>query len=76
MKRSIIQLFTLCLMIGAMFSFGSCNREICDNSCIFNNDGECDDGGEGSVWDEDQPVPCDFGTDCNDCGVRNSKDRP
>lgn len=47
----------------------SCNRELCDNTCVFANDGECDDGGEGAIKDSH----CEYGTDCNDCGVRTKK---
>ncbi len=39
--------------------------EFCDNSCYFNSDGECDDGGYGST-----SSLCKFGTDCRDCGRR------
>jgi hypothetical protein len=35
----------------------------CDNSCRFANNGECDDGREGSDTDV-----CSPGTDCSDCG--------
>jgi hypothetical protein len=35
----------------------------CDNSCRFANNGECDDGRQGSDTDV-----CAQGTDCNDCG--------
>ena len=41
---------------------------LCDNSCpaFFTNDGVCDDGGEGSRWNN-----CgQLGTDCADCGER------
>lgn len=37
----------------------------CDDTCPFNNDTECDDGGPGSVT----PF-CGLGTDCTDCGPR------
>jgi hypothetical protein len=37
----------------------------CDDTCVFNNDTECDDGGPGS----DTPF-CGLGTDCADCGPR------
>lgn len=39
--------------------------EYCEDSCIFANDGECDDGGQDSQSDY-----CDWGTDCTDCGKR------
>ena len=37
----------------------------CDETCFFSDDGECDDGGEGSVTSA-----CGLGTDCMDCGQR------
>ena len=37
----------------------------CDNECVFADDGECDDGGEGSTSDL-----CGLGHDCHDCGKR------
>lgn len=39
--------------------------ELCDDTCIFANDGACDDGGPGSATDY-----CGFGKDCTDCGIR------
>jgi len=39
---------------------------ICEDTCTFANDGECDDGGPGSDYSV-----CSYGTDCNDCGVRS-----
>lgn len=40
-------------------------KELCDDTCIFSGDGECDDGGPGSATDY-----CGFGRDCTDCGMR------
>ena len=40
-------------------------RAVCDNTCNFAGDGQCDDGGLGSA----HPF-CQLGTDCDDCGVR------
>lgn len=37
----------------------------CTNTCRSSNDGECDDGGPGSLYNV-----CAFGTDCADCGPR------
>lgn len=37
----------------------------CDDSCTFNGDAECDDGGTGATYSL-----CNYGTDCTDCGVR------
>jgi hypothetical protein len=56
-------------------AIGSCNTdepeplEACSNTCQYANDGECDDGGQGSVT---SLCPC--GTDCADCGQRNADD--
>ncbi len=38
---------------------------ICENTCMYMGDGECDDGGPGSDYDV-----CGYGTDCADCGPR------
>lgn len=37
----------------------------CENSCATAGDGECDDGGPGSLY-----ALCGLGSDCNDCGPR------
>ena len=34
----------------------------CSDTCVFANDGACDDGRPGAPFSL-----CDFGTDCNDC---------
>jgi hypothetical protein len=39
----------------------------CTNTCLFNNDEECDDGQTGSTTSL-----CACGTDCSDCGERAS----
>ncbi|XP_070543375.1 extracellular serine proteinase-like [Ptychodera flava] len=39
---------------------------LCENTCTHHGDGECDDGGEGALYDV-----CDLGTDCDDCGPRH-----
>lgn len=39
--------------------------EICEDTCPWAGDGECDDGGPGADYDG-----CDYGTDCSDCGPR------
>ena len=38
---------------------------VCLNACAYANDGECDDGLDGSTYDVCQP-----GEDCQDCGAR------
>ena len=37
----------------------------CFNDCAFDHDGECDDGGPGSVY-----FNCAYDSDCADCGCR------
>ncbi|MFT6396400.1 MAG: hypothetical protein ACJAYU_001143 [Bradymonadia bacterium] len=44
---------------------GAGSGSICTNTCGTPNDGECDDGGPGSLYSI-----CSYGTDCNDCGTR------
>lgn len=39
----------------------------CNNVCDHSYDSECDDGGPGSGYEE-----CSFGSDCTDCGRRDS----
>lgn len=57
--------YPLLLAVSAVLLLGSCKQELCDDTCFWPADGECDDGGEGSVNDY-----CAFGTDCTDCGIR------
>lgn len=40
---------------------------MCLNTCAYANDGECDDGGEGSLYNV-----CAYGSDCGDCGPREA----
>jgi hypothetical protein len=40
-------------------------NHMCENTCNAHNDGECDDGGQGSDFSK-----CELGTDCTDCGFR------
>ena len=46
-------------------------EELCDDTCTTPNDGECDDGGPGSLFSI-----CDYGTDCADCGPRDPSTIP
>jgi hypothetical protein len=67
MLRFSIILFSVLILAVA------CKREtieietvVCEDACVpFNNDGECDDGGEESISNL-----CKIGTDCSDCGER------
>jgi hypothetical protein len=44
---------------------GTPAKDGCDETCEFTADGECDDGGPGSLFGF-----CPLGTDCIDCGPR------
>merc|ERR1712098_657785 len=39
----------------------------CLDTCTYDGDGQCDDGGSGSMYSL-----CTYGTDCTDCGYRYS----
>jgi len=43
----------------------------CTNTCPYFGDGECDDGGAGSLYSL-----CELGTDCMDCGSRAAGAEP
>ncbi len=45
------------------------NRGDCEDSCVYAEDGACDDGGPGST-----SAVCAVGTDCADCGYRLCED--
>ena len=47
---------------------GTAPATICNNSCPHASDGECDDGGPGSLYNI-----CAYGSDCNDCGARPAR---
>lgn len=49
----------------------SSSGQLCSNSCEYADDGFCDDGGEGSDYDD-----CALGSDCGDCGPRTPNDNP
>jgi hypothetical protein len=54
---------------GCLVSDVNCfNQGDCDDSCVYAQDGSCDDGGPGAS------VGCDLGTDCEDCGWRLCED--
>lgn len=50
---------------GGSASSGTSSGGGCTNTCRSANDGECDDGGPGSLYSV-----CALGTDCSDCGPR------
>ena len=41
---------------------------VCDNTCPYAADGDCDDGGPGAEY----TTYCGYGTDCGDCGGRSA----
>ncbi len=56
------------LMLGALLLGTGCpifGGESCSDTCATSDDGECDDGGAGALYDI-----CGLGTDCSDCGSR------
>lgn len=53
----------VCLTQCALFS----HCFICEDTCDFNTDSECDDGGQGAEF-----ASCPPGSDCTDCGPRGS----
>ncbi len=57
------------LVISSCLALSSCRPEpsgpVCKNTCEHAFDGECDDGGPGSLYSV-----CEYGTDCGDCGTR------
>ena len=56
--------------IGPLDDGGEPTEEgVCWDYCMFAYDGECDDGGPGSVY-----AVCDYGSDCFDCGPRDADD--
>ena len=40
-------------------------EDTCSDTCTYQGDGQCDDGGTGHIKNR-----CEFGTDCEDCGIR------
>jgi hypothetical protein len=55
---------------GCLVSTVNCsNRGDCANTCVYAEDGECDDGGPGAT-----SSVCEVGTDCADCGYRLCED--
>ena len=57
------------LVIAGCNQNESATEEVCDNTCLYAFDGDCDDGGPNSDYDL-----CDCGTDCADCGTRQVSD--
>lgn len=56
----------LCLLLWLSLLLPACKQEtVCNNDCLWANDGQCDDGGDGS-----DTSLCGEGSDCDDCGPR------
>ena len=56
---------------GAAVGWVECHARVIyglctDEGCAYAHDGTCDDGGTGATY-----ASCAFGSDCNDCGLRN-----
>lgn len=55
-------------VLSGVTLFSACNEseeKLCSNSCVTAFDGQCDDGGEGALFNS-----CQLATDCADCGER------
>lgn len=59
------------LSLKGTVAYSTFQNVICQNSCRWDDDGECDDGGHGAMT-----RLCAFGTDCADCGVRSPDGTP
>lgn len=68
----MLGLMALTLQLGSCF-FGDAplEGELCTNTCRFEGDGDCDDGGPGADYGL-----CALGTDCRDCGPRAPEPDP
>ena len=55
-----------CDMLAPQSNPPTAGGGLCTNTCPYAGDGECDDGGAGSLYDL-----CGLGTDCTDCGTRS-----
>ncbi len=64
-------LFAVLLTGACTTSNGNSDPLLCSEECRFSADGECDDGGEDSLFSI-----CAYGTDCMDCGERRESGRP
>lgn len=70
-NRYILNLFCGFFLIGGLTMGSSCTKTVCDNTCAYAYDGQCDDGGQNSLYSI-----CDCGTDCADCGERKKGTGP
>jgi len=54
-----------------VLSDAASGRDTCTNTCMYDNDGDCDDGGPGSDFSS-----CELGSDCADCGGGDATNAP
>ena len=59
----------LVFVVLALLSGGVEADGVCDNTCEYASNGDCDDGGPNSDY-----VDCSLGSDCDDCGERSFGD--
>ena len=64
-----VLLVGLTILLQGCFKDKNASEEVCDNTCQYAYDGQCDDGGPNSLYSL-----CDCGTDCADCGTREVSD--
>lgn len=64
-----VLLVGLTILLQGCFKDKNATEEVCDNTCQYAYDGQCDDGGPNSLYSL-----CDCGTDCADCGTREVSD--
>ena len=58
---------TLILVVFSTIFSGCLAAQICSDACDYRQDGSCDDGGPNADY-----KGCRLGSDCVDCGVRES----
>ena len=55
-------------LIGRLYQLdANAEGDLCANTCPLHHDGDCDDGGPTAQY-----VDCSYGSDCSDCGPRES----
>lgn len=69
--KNLKLILTLAVVVIGLCGLSGCftdpnDDDLCTNTCQYANDGECDDGGPGSITNL-----CPCATDCADCGERS-----
>jgi hypothetical protein len=72
--KNLKLIFSLAAVVLGLTSLSGCfpnveEEALCENTCQYAFDGDCDDGGPNSDYSL-----CDCGTDCADCGEREVSD--